>query len=88
MSPKKENPFLKDPGKDPEVQTIGNIEVMNAMSAVLLAHGDFHNKTVKELKKMFDDSGLRWWIIAAGVGAIVEALHIAWLALEWVVGRL
>jgi len=32
------------------------------------------------LKKLLEESGLRYWIIAAGVGAILEGLHILWLA--------
>jgi hypothetical protein len=32
-----------------------------------------------QFKKMFEDSSLAWWIKAAGVGAIAEALHICWL---------
>jgi hypothetical protein len=33
-----------------------------------------------QFKKLFEDSSLAWWIKAAGIGAIVEALHVLWLA--------
>jgi hypothetical protein len=32
------------------------------------------------LKKLLEETGLRFWIIAAGAGAIIEGLHILWLA--------
>jgi hypothetical protein len=67
-----DNPYLKDPNADPKVQTAANIDVMNTLSAVLLEHGRFNEKTFERFKKMFDDTGLKWWIIAAGVGGIVE----------------
>lgn len=35
------------------------------------------------VKKLVNDSGLKWWIIAAGVGAIFEACHIVWLAARY-----
>jgi hypothetical protein len=36
------------------------------------------------VKKLVNDSGLKWWIIAAGVGAIFETGHILWLAARYV----
>jgi hypothetical protein len=33
--------------------------------------------------KQLIDSPLRWAIIAAGVGAIVEGLHVFWLAVRY-----
>jgi hypothetical protein len=35
------------------------------------------------IKKLVNDSGLKWWIIAAGIGAIAETLHILWLAASY-----
>ena len=39
---------------------------------------------VKEMgsffKELIESSHLKWWIIAAGVGGIAEALHVCWLA--------
>jgi hypothetical protein len=35
------------------------------------------------VKKLVNDSGLKWWIIAAGVGALFEAGHIIWLAARY-----
>lgn len=34
-------------------------------------------------KKLVNDSGLKWWIIAAGIGAIIDAMHTLWLAARW-----
>ena len=39
-------------------------------------------------KEWFEGTNLKWWIIAAGVGAVVDALHVGWLALIWVFGRM
>jgi hypothetical protein len=66
MSSKK-NPYLRDPK---------TVDVMNTLSAVLLAHGKFNEKMFERFKKLFDDAGLKWWIILAGVGGLVEALRI------------
>jgi hypothetical protein len=38
------------------------------------------------IKKLVNDSGLKWWIIAAGIGAIAETLHILWLAIRYLKG--
>jgi hypothetical protein len=35
-------------------------------------------------KAWIDSSNLKWWIIAAGIGAILEGLHIIWLALRYI----
>jgi len=66
MSPK--NKFLDDPNADPKTQTAANIEVINAMSAVILAHGTHYEEMFEKFKKMFDDSHLKFWIILAGLG--------------------
>ena len=71
-----DNPHLKDPNADPKVQTAANIDVMNTLSAVLLEHGRFNEKTFERFKKMFDDSRIRWWIIAAGIGGLCEVVRI------------
>jgi hypothetical protein len=39
-------------------------------------------------KDLFEGTGLKWWIKAAGVGAVVEAVHVAWLAILWIHARL
>jgi hypothetical protein len=72
----KDNPYLKDPNADPAVQTAANIDVMNAMSAVILDHGRHYEKLFEKFKKMFDDSHLRLWIVFAGVGGMVELLRL------------
>jgi len=39
----------------------------------------------KEL--LADSPAIKWSIIAAGVGGLLEALHIAWLAARFLLGR-
>jgi hypothetical protein len=47
---------------------------------------------VKEMgsffKQLIDDSSLKKWVVVAGVGAIVEMIHVLWLAGTWLLGRL
>ncbi len=38
---------------------------------------------LSQLKQVLNDSGLSKWIIAAGLGAILEGLHIIWLAARY-----
>ena len=72
-----ENPFLKPPAEDPAEQTSPQfIEVINAVSAMLLEQRRFDRQTFTTFKRLFDDSGLKWWIIAAGVGGAVELLRL------------
>jgi hypothetical protein len=35
-------------------------------------------------KKLINDSGLKVWIVLAGLGALAEILHIAWLAVRYI----
>jgi hypothetical protein len=44
---------------------------------------DDFERWAKIIKQLVSDSGLKWWIIAAGVGAVVETLHIVWLAARY-----
>jgi hypothetical protein len=51
--------------------------------------------TVDEIQRVgdlflqwFERTGLKWWIVAAGVGAVIEAIHVFWLAYVWMHGRL
>lgn len=37
-------------------------------------------------KRLVDDSGLKWWIILAGMGALVDILHTIWLAIRYLKG--
>jgi hypothetical protein len=39
-------------------------------------------------KAWVDSSNIKWAIIAAGVGAILESLHILWLAFWWIFWQL
>jgi hypothetical protein len=45
---------------------------------------DDFQKMSEIFKSWVDDTKLKWWIIAAGVGAILESLHIVWLAARYV----
>lgn len=38
-------------------------------------------------KNWFESTHLKWWIIAAGVGAIIEGIHVIWLFIFWLSGR-
>jgi hypothetical protein len=71
MSP--ENQFLRPPSPEPSAQSY--IEVVNAVTVLLREQRHFDRDTFTKFKKLFDDSHLKWWIIAAGVGGIVELLR-------------
>ncbi len=45
---------------------------------------EMYQDTANHLKGLLKDTGLEKWIIAAGVGAILEALHIVWLAIRYI----
>jgi hypothetical protein len=49
--------------------------LIHAISALLQEQRRFDRETVPRFKKLFGDSGLKWWIIAAGAGGIVESLR-------------
>jgi hypothetical protein len=34
-------------------------------------------------KRLIDESNLRWAVVAAGIAAIAEILHICWLAIRY-----
>jgi hypothetical protein len=72
-----ENPFLKPPASDSSAQASPQlIEVINAISALLTEQRRFDQQAVTKFKKLFGDSGLKWWIIGAGVGGAVELLRL------------
>jgi len=48
-----------------------------------LSISDFQ-KMSEIFKAWADGSNLKWWVIAAGIGAILEGLHILWLAVRYV----
>jgi hypothetical protein len=33
----------------------------------------------QQFKQMLEESPLKWWIIAAGIGGALEGLHVLWL---------
>ena len=37
--------------------------------------------------EFFDDSNLKWWIMAAGIGGLAELAHVSWEAFVYVCGR-
>jgi hypothetical protein len=76
-----DNRFLNDPMADPSVRAAANTEVINAMSTVsdiILEHGRFYTRLLKDFEKMFKESGLKFWIIFAGVGGVCEVVRIFW----------
>jgi hypothetical protein len=76
MSPK-ENPFSKD-RPDVEVTKLksSEVEVLNAVTALLREQRRFDRETVTKFKKLFGDRDLSWWIIFAGVGGLVELIRL------------
>jgi hypothetical protein len=34
-------------------------------------------------RQLIESTSLKWWIIAAGVGGLIETVHILWLAGAW-----
>jgi hypothetical protein len=38
-------------------------------------------------QKLSDSKPLRAWIVAAGIGAILEGVHVVWLAGRFLLGR-
>jgi len=49
---------------------------------------DEWQKIENHVKELLDSSGLKWYIIAAGIGGALEGLHILWLGLLWLSWRL
>ena len=45
---------------------------------------ELYKDLADHLKKLLKDSGLKFWIVAAGLGAIVEVVRIGWLVLTYV----
>ncbi len=39
-------------------------------------------------QKLNDSKTLKWWAIAAGIGAVLDGLHVLWLAFRYLAGRL
>jgi hypothetical protein len=38
-------------------------------------------------KRLFESKYLAPWVIAAGIGAILEGLHVVWLAIRYLLRR-
>lgn len=45
--------------------------------------GRYSLDELSRLRDFLKESGLKFWIIAAGIGAILEGFHILWLAFWW-----
>ena len=41
----------------------------------------------QKFKEFFDDSNLKWWIMAAGIGGLAELAHVSWEGFVYVCGR-
>lgn len=39
-------------------------------------------------KELIEASPLKWWVIAAGIGGMLEGLHILWLFLKFIVAAM
>ncbi len=44
---------------------------------------EMYKGLANHLKDLLKDSGLKFWIIAAGLGAIVEIVRVVWLAIRF-----
>jgi hypothetical protein len=73
---RKDNQFTKErPDADVPVLKGPDVEIINAITALLREQRHFDRQTVTKFKKLFGDHNLMWWIIAAGVGGIVELVR-------------
>ena len=68
MSVKKKNQFLNDTVADPATQQAATMDALNAYNTAV-------QNQVRFFKELFDDTGLKWWIIGAGVGGVVELMR-------------
>lgn len=41
----------------------------------------------QKFREFFEDSNLKWWIMAAGIGGLAELAHVLWQAFVYVSGR-
>jgi hypothetical protein len=41
----------------------------------------------QKFKEFFEDSNLKWWIMAAGIGGLAELAHVLWEAYVYASGR-
>jgi len=69
---------------DSPKNTVGPRKRRTPYSPTSLSIDDFQ-KISEIFKAWIDSSNLKWWIIAAGVGAVLEALHIIWLAARYII---
>ena len=42
---------------------------------------------IQKFKELFEDSNLKWWIMAAGIGGLAELAHVSWLVFVYAAGR-
>jgi len=81
MSPK--NPFLNPPPEGAAEQTPSMIEVINAISTMLSEQRNFDRQSVTKFRKLFNDTGLKKWVVLAGVGGAVELVRLGWDILQY-----
>jgi hypothetical protein len=48
----------------------------------------FTLQDIQAFKQMIEETPLKWWVIAAGLGGGLEALHILWLFVKFLRGAM
>jgi len=75
----KVSPYV--PAKIPDAVTTDQVrELFDIHLSQYRQINEIYKDLGTHLKKLLEESGLRFWIVAAGAGAILEGLHILWLA--------
>jgi hypothetical protein len=82
--PLSDNRYTRDSDADAAIRdrTAITTDLINAMSAMLAEQRKsdreqmrFDRETVTTFKTLFDDTPLKWWIIFAGVGGLVDSVR-------------
>jgi hypothetical protein len=77
------NPFV--PPKVPDTVTMEQVRELNQMHLQQYREiTEMYQGLSNHLKDLLKDSGLKFWIVAAGLGAIIETLRIGWLAIRFI----
>jgi hypothetical protein len=78
----KVNPFVA--AKVPDTVTMEQISAFNQMHIQQYREiTEMYKGLANHLKDLLKDSGLKFWIVAAGLGAIVETVRVVWLAIRF-----
>jgi hypothetical protein len=76
------NPFI--PAKVPDSVTVAQVRELNRLHMEQYREiTEMYKDLSNHLKGLLKDSGLKFWIVAAGLGAIIEAIRVVWLALRF-----